>query len=203
MMYAPIANSSSLNHRKQLHNSSRLIRNRIEKRVSSSAPAPNSCCFAYSYSPVKSSKRQSIQHDDPYKTPPSGLYIEDSHYKPGSPRRRKDRTFNVLCQVREVLHKQYRLPFPATAAPSFAKRFKVLSQFFGIEPEPLHPSAAPRPNDPRPNDPRLSANQRTARPSSVQNGVNYGWERERTPRTRERKQRRKRHVNLSDESAVP
>ena len=132
-MYAPLTSRASLNSRRSSEGS--VIRG---NKVYSGESLVSWCCFGYSYAPVKSPTRSQQHHHsvrqqtNPYKTPPSG-HIADSHYKPGSPRRRKDRTFNVLCQVREVLEKQYRISYPCKNMPHISKRFKVLSQFFGLE----------------------------------------------------------------------
>jgi hypothetical protein len=114
-MFAPLMNNrASLNSR--LNSEGSVIRG---NKVYNGESLVSWCCFGYSNVPIKT-----LQNG----------YIAESHYKSGSSRRRKDRTFDVLCQVREVLEKQHSDSYPCKNIPHISKEFKMLSQFFGLEP---------------------------------------------------------------------
>ena len=97
-----------------------------------------SCCFPY--------RRLASDGDgdDPFRTPPSGLNIKEEQYLSGSPRRRKDPTFNVLCQVREALIENYCLT-DSIFDPLYSKRTtKPLFEFFGLETPEVRKVTGPR-----------------------------------------------------------
>jgi hypothetical protein len=92
-----------------------------------------SCCFPYK---GRGDAELDSDQDDPFRTPPNGLNIEEKHYRRGSPRRRRDPTFNVLCQVREALIENYCLPQCILDPDRIARNTKPLFDFFGLEQPP-------------------------------------------------------------------
>ena len=110
-----------------------------------------SCCFPYK---GRGDAELDSDQDDPFRTPPSGLNIEEKHYRRGSPRRRKDPTFNVLCQVREALIENYCLPQPILDPDRIARGIKPLFDFFGLEQPPTVSEVAVATTSPRRRDMR-------------------------------------------------
>ena len=121
-----IRNASRRPHQ---HNSNRLSNKRINKSIQSQHHKVKYndsifCCFSVSSYPPRSNQSGKMSLHS---------HFEPREYKRGSPRRRRDPTFDLLCKAREILSTKYANRCRSNLSlPGSNPELGILCNFFGI-----------------------------------------------------------------------
>lgn len=119
----------STSRRPQQRNSSRLSNKRINKSIQSHRHEVQYndsifCCFSVSSHSQKSNKLKNRNRNS---------HFEPREYKRGSPRRRRDPTFDLLCKAREILSTKYANRCRSNLSISGSNpELAILCNFFGV-----------------------------------------------------------------------
>ena len=115
--------------RPQQRNSSLLSNKRINKSIQSHHHKVKYndsifCCFSVSSHPQRSNESGKMSLNS---------HFEPREYKRGSPRRRRDPTFDLLCKAREILSTKYANRCRSNVSmPRSNPELVILCNFFGI-----------------------------------------------------------------------